>query len=138
MPYDVSIDEKPGYLRLEVSGERVRGQEVMDALELWKQIKEICIEKQVSHLLAVYHIKGKLPILSAYDLGTESVRMDFIRKVKVAFVDLNPESQAANRFVELVAQNRTSFGDNGRMFFDETEAVKWLLGEQEQLPQKSK
>ncbi len=129
MAYDVIIEEKPGYVRMEMSGQRVHGQEVHDALELWGRIQEICTEKHVSCLLVVYKITGNLPILSAYDLGTESVKLDFFRKLMVAFVDLNPESQAANRFVELVAQNRTSLTDKHKMFSDETEAVEWLLKE---------
>jgi hypothetical protein len=128
MAYNVSIQEKQGYIRVEVSGERASGQEAKDAVDLWGNLAEVCNRKGVFRVLAIYNLSGDLPTMAAYDAGVSLVKIDLMKKLKVALVDLNEKSRKINLFTETVAVNRSSYSDRGKVFDDENKAIEWLLG----------
>jgi len=42
MSFNVSIEEKHDYIRVDVSGERIRGQVENDAIAVWSNVAEVC------------------------------------------------------------------------------------------------
>jgi len=127
MPYNVSIQEKQDYIRIEVTGERDRGHEAKDAIDLWTDIAAVCKTKGIFRVLAIYNLSGDLPTMAAYNVGTKLVENDTIRKMKVALVDLNERSRRTNLFTETVVANRSS-SNQGKVFDNENEAIEWLSG----------
>jgi hypothetical protein len=129
MSYDISIQEKQGYIRVEVSGERTSGQEAKAAIDLWMRLAEVCNDKGIFRVLAIYDLNGDLPTIAAYEIGSSLVKNDLIRNMKVALVDLNEKSRENNLFAKTVAVNRAYSRDSGRVFDDEKKAIEWLLGQ---------
>jgi hypothetical protein len=127
MSYDFEIQEKQDYMRIEISGERVKEHEVDDSLEVWTRLAGICTDKGIFKVLFVLNLSGDLPMMAAFEIGDKGVKINFPKKMKIALVDLNEKSRAKNYFAETVAVNR-SFGSGSMMFDDENKAKEWLLG----------
>lgn len=124
MAYDVHISEQLNYLRVEITGHRITGQEVRDGKEIWQKISEACETHHLRRILAVFAIKGSLPIHSAFELAKDPAGYGFDRTFKLAYIDLNPGSVPGNKFAVTVAINR---GYNVKFFESEPEALHWLL-----------
>jgi len=127
MAYDISIQEKNTYVRVEVSGERTKDHEVQDSIDVWTRVTETCHQKGIFLILAVFNLTGELPILAAFDIGKLGAKLSSFKGLKVAIVDLNEKSREINLFSETVAVNR-SFNNRSKLFADENKAIEWLLG----------
>jgi len=126
MRYKLSSEEKQGYILFEVTGERIKGQEAKDALEIWEKIGEICNEKKILKALVIFNLKGDLPTMVAFKSGLSIADIDSLQNLKIAFIDLNRDSRQVNRFSETVAANRIDISECFNMFDDENEAIEWL------------
>jgi len=128
MSFNVSIEEKHDYIRVEVSGERIRGQVESDSIAVWSNVAEVCNKNGVFRVLAVLNLTGDLPTMAAYNVGSSLVNNDLMKKLKIAVVDPNEKSRGTNRFLETVAINRGGIGDRSGIFDNEKNAIDWLLG----------
>ena len=128
MSFNVSIEEKHDYIRVEVSGERIRGQVESDSIAVWSNVAEVCNKNGVFRVLAVLNLTGDLPTMAAYNVGSSLVNNDLMKKLKIAVVDLNEKSRRINLFLETVAVNRGGIGDRSGIFANEKNAIEWLLG----------
>ena len=126
MPYKVSIQEEREYIRVEVTGERGRGQEATDSKEFWLGMANLCNDKGVYGILAIFNLTGRLPMMAGHEVGTWVVETKLLTELKIAVVDLNDESRINNQFIETFAGNRTRY-DRGKVFDDEKAALEWLL-----------
>ena len=129
MSYSVSIKENKGYIQMEVSGERTKGQEAKAAIELWVRLAEECNNKGIFKVLAIYSLSGELPTMAAYEVGVSLAKNELIKKLKIAVVDLNENSRINNLFTETVAKNRVSGMYGGKVFYTTDKAIEWLLAE---------
>lgn len=127
MPYTISIQEKQDYIRVEVTGERQKGQEEKDSQEFWLSMVNLCNSKGVFRILAIFNLQGDLPVMAAYNIGEWFVKNDLVKNIKIALVDLKDESKKNNYFVETVAYNRAYNSNKARIFDKEEKAVEWLL-----------
>lgn len=123
--YKIDIQEQGDYLRATVSGERVEGQELDDAVGVWLQLAGLCHQKGHSRVLALVDLTGEIPPMVAYKLAESPDRFGWSRTFKAAVVDINEVSRNSNRFTETVAVNR---GYQVKIFSCEQEAIGWLLG----------
>jgi len=123
--YDVLVEEKPEYLRVEVSGTRVCGEELSSAICVWEKLGHLCREKALSKVLVVVNLTGRLPTMSAYGLAESPGSFGWERSFKAAIVDVNESSRESNNFTVTVAKNR---GYNVEIFESEKTAREWLLG----------
>jgi hypothetical protein len=127
MSYTISIQEYQGYIRAEVSGKRIKGQETQDTFQVWLTLAELCRNKGISTILVIYNLSGDLPVITGFNIGSSGVNMELLKILKkVAFVDKNEQSRKVNRFIETVAVNRGASG-GVKVFGDENEALNWLL-----------
>jgi len=125
MTYNIAIQEKQRYIEVKVSGERIRGQEAKDALDMWRVVAEKCNDTGMSRVLVIFSLTGTPPIISAYDVASSPEQVGWSRMFKTAIVDLNEESRQINLFGETVAVNR-GFSQT-KVFDNENKAVEWLL-----------
>jgi hypothetical protein len=130
MSYEALVQENPDHIRVEVTGERESSQQIIEsAKEFWPRILDLCDEKGVYRVLAIFNLRGDLPTLTAYELGEWAANYGRNTRAKIAFVDLNEESRNINRFVEDVAVNRALNPEMVKVFGDERSAKEWLLKE---------
>jgi len=124
MPYEASIQVQQDYVRVEVSGERIAGQEEDDAIRVWSRIAEVCETKKIHRVLAIYRVTGRLPATAAHAIAFDPARFGWRRTFQLALVNMNEESRQDTLFLEDVA---VSSGYPVRVFDDEEEAENWLL-----------
>ena len=124
VPYQVTIEENPSYVRANVSGDRIPGRELTDAVGAWSEVADVCRTKGINRVLATIDLSGRFPTLAADNLAKAPEDFGWIREVKMAVVDVNEESLQDNLFTETVAVNR---GFPVRMFDNEQDARAWPL-----------
>lgn len=125
MPYEVTIQEQQGYIRVDISGERISGQEEVDAASVWSQVADVCNAKQIDRILSISKITGRLPARAAHAIAYDPRRFGWSKRFKLALVNLNAESQQDFLFLEDVA---VSSGYRVRVFDNGRDAKAWLLG----------
>jgi len=106
MSYLDQITIHDDYVSIEMSGIRVDGQEVDQAIQVWQKMSEICEENDIKKILAISRITGSLPIGASYKIAQIGEELGWNRKVKLAFVELNEDSFKDNSFTETTAVNR--------------------------------
>lgn len=124
MPHQVSIQEHPDHIRVEVSGRWAPGQEEVDAVSTWSHVADVCHARQVDRVLAIYNVTGHLPARTAYAVAHAPEQFGWEERFKVALIDLNEASPQVFLFAEDVA---VSSGYQLRIFDHEQEAKAWLL-----------
>ena len=124
MSLEISIQEFPDYLRVELSGARTSGREKEDAIDIWRQVIEACQTSGVNRILVISRVSGRIPTLDAYEVAGHPEKFGWSRDYKMALVDLDEESLQDNLFAETVAVNR---GFDVKVFDNEKEAEIWLL-----------
>ena len=124
MPYEIQIQVHESYLRAEISGARTPGQEVHDAMHTGRQISDAVRHSGVSKVLAIFKMTGRLPAVESYEIYSNPQEFGWSREVKVALVDMNPESKDDSLFSETVAVNRAY---DMSVFDNERDALEWLL-----------
>jgi len=125
MPYETKIQELGDHLRVEVSGARSPGHELEDAVETGLKISEVLSRTEITKVLAIFKMTGRLPPTAAYEIFSNPQDFGWHRDVTLALVDLNEESQEDSFFSETVAVNRAY---QMSVFDNEPEAREWLLG----------
>lgn len=126
MPYKFCIEEQEDYIRVEVSGERIPGNEEEDAVRVWSCVAEVCEAKKIDRVLGIYKVTGRLPATAAHAIAFDPARFGWSRRFKLALVNLNEESRQDSLFLEDVA---VSSGYQIRVFDNEEEGRTWLLGQ---------
>jgi hypothetical protein len=124
MPYDLCIEEKDNYIRVEASGNRVPGRLAEDAIQLWAKVSEHCRVKNISNILAIYNISGNIPSQVIIDVTRNPESFGWNKSLKLALVDLNEDSRKGNYLTEAIAARR---GYAFRVFDNEEEARAWLI-----------
>jgi len=124
MPYDFQIQVHEDYLRVEVSGTRTPGQEVNDAVQTGQQISEAVRRSGVRKVLTIFRMTGRLPATESHEIYSNPQAFGWSREVKVALVDMNPDSKEDSLFSETVAVNRAY---DMSVFDKEEDALEWLL-----------
>ena len=124
MSLEISIQEFPEYIRVEVSGVRTSGKEKDDAIMLWRRVVEACRESGLARILVISNVTGRIPTLEAYEVAGHPEEFGWNREYKLALVDLDDESRQDNLFAENVAVNR---GFHVKVFDNEKEAEIWLV-----------
>jgi hypothetical protein len=125
MRFRLTIEHADGYLRFEVSGERVPGELTAEMLEVWSRVAEACRASGVDRVIGINRLTGPVPTLEAFQIGEQVPRVLGPSVRKLAFVVLGGEEAVrANQFFENVAVNR---GLMGRVFDDEAAALDWLV-----------
>ncbi len=123
MSYDVTIEEMKDYLRVEVSGDRVPGQEADDGIEVWRHLADVCRETGHDKLLVILHLSGHIPTTASYKIASNPDKFGWEKRFKVAVVDLNQESRLENYLTGAIA---VSQGYDARIFDNELTAEAWL------------
>jgi len=125
MPYDATIETFENHIRAYVTGTRVPGQAVTDADVVGEKLVELCRETDITRVLLVLDLAGRLSVTDAYEIVASSEQYGWSREFKVAFANLNAESLEDTYFTETVAVNRAY---QMSVFDNEAEALDWLLG----------
>jgi len=125
MAYDFTIEEKDGFLRVEVFGERHPGKVLEDIKFVWSRVTETLREKNINKLLAILHLTGKVSTVGGYNTVQAADDFGWMRNDRVALVATTEESYQINAFVETVAVNR---GYQLKVFDNEPDAYEWLNG----------
>lgn len=121
MSYQITIEEKPGYLHIRVTGqnspEAVRG--------YFADIYAACRQRQCPVVLIEEDLKGPgLSVVEMFEIVGEGVKQTWPHVRRIAYVDVNPEhSQERQEFATTVAANR---GVNVCPFATVSAAEKWL------------
>ncbi len=127
MPIEYRIESKHDFLRLEVSGEWTPGQETREARAIWAKLAEACRLTEISRVIAVFDMPGRLPTMQAFDIARSPESFGWDRRWKAAIVCPYPERFENTLFSEVVAVNR---GYTVKTFKDESRAQAWLLGQE--------
>lgn len=124
MPYDFSISVFGDYIRVEVSGDRIKGRELKDIAVVWSAVANKCRETDIRRVLAVLQLSGNVPTIQSYDIVMNAASFGWSKYFHLAIVDLNEVSRDQNLFTETVAVNR---GYTIKIFDNEQDAGEWLL-----------
>jgi hypothetical protein len=121
MPYHLTLEEHPGYLRATVTGSN----NPRNALRFLKESYEACVERGQTALLLEMNLSGP-----AFDFGSifsvvAERSADGKKLRKIAYVDTSPRDPKTMKFAETVAINR---GVNVRLFQDLAAAQRWMEG----------
>jgi hypothetical protein len=122
MPYQLIIEDRPGYLHAKATGARTPE----NALRFIAEAYAACVEKGRSALLLESNLTGpSLDTASIYRVILQKVE-DGAKLAKIAYVVDSVDDPAMPVFAETVALNR---GVNVRLFQGVEAAARWLSGE---------
>lgn len=124
MPYEFDLETLNDHIRVAVSGIRTPGSAAIDAGRIGRVIAKECDRSQISKVLIVLSLSGRLPALDALEMVTESREYGWSHKFQLAFVNFDPESYDDTLFIETVAVNRAY---PMKVFNNEHDAREWLL-----------
>jgi hypothetical protein len=120
MSYELSIEERPGYLHAVVTG--VNSKE--NVVRYLDDIRRECAARSCSRVLIEENLKGpRLDILDVFDIASSARERATTPLPVVAYVDVNATSDLM-KFAEDVAVNR---GIDVRVFSSVADAAQWLL-----------
>ena len=124
MAYQLSVEQKAGYLRIRVSGEN-SPETVRGYLE---DIFKTCLQRNCSIVLIEEDLRGPgLGILDIHQIVSEGSKRTWPTVRRIAYVDTNKEhSQSNMHFAETVAVN---LGVIVKLFPTVSEAEAWLSDE---------
>ena len=126
MTYELTIEAKPGYLHVIVTGDNTRE----NVARYMEEVVRECTLRQCFRVLIEERLGGpRLGTLDVFELvSTGSTR--FLRALTaMAFVDVNSQSQEMMQFAENVAVNRAF---PVRVFPTVLAAERWLQAAQQQ------
>ena len=121
-PYQLTIEECPGYLHATVVGSRT----AENATRFFREVAAACARS--GHLAVLLEMRLSGPSLDAGSIfRVISARAPEGSKLqRIAYVEASVDDPAMPRFAETVAQNR---GVNVRLFPDVASAARWLSEE---------
>jgi hypothetical protein len=123
--YELTIENKPGYLHVIVTGDNTRA----NVARYMEEVVRECTLRQCFRVLVEERLDGpRLGTLDVFEMvSTGSTR--FLRTLKaMAYVDVNAHSQEMMQFAENVAVNRAF---PVRVFPTVLAAERWLEAEQQ-------
>ena len=126
MSYELTIEPKPGYLHVIVTGENTRE----NVVRYMEEVLRECTLRQCFRVLIEERLEGpRLGTLDVFEMvSTGSTR--FLRALKaMAYVDVHAHNQEMMQFAENVAVNRAF---PVRVFPTVLAAERWLAAEQQQ------
>jgi len=120
-PYQVVVEEKPGYVHFRVTGSNSPG----SVRGYLADVYYTCAQHKHPAILIEENLQGSgLGLLDIFEIVSEGSERTWPYIRRIAFVDVNPEhSQPDMKFAETVAVNR---GVNMRLFPGLREAELWL------------
>jgi len=123
MTYQLTVEQKVGYLHIRVSGEN-NPETVRRYLE---EVFSACLRRQCPTVLIEENLQGpSLGVLDIHQIVTEGSKRTWPTVRRIAYVDTNKEhSQSDMNFAETVAVN---LGVNVKVFPTVKEAEEWLCG----------
>ena len=126
MSYELTVEAKPGYLHIIVTGDNTRE----NVVRYMEEVVRECTLRQCFRVLVEERLEGpRLGTLDVFEMvATGSTR--FLRTLKaMAYVDINARDQEMMHFAENVAVNRTF---PVKVFPTVVAAERWLQAEQQQ------
>ena len=112
------------YIRVTVTGTREPGNEVQEIVSTWSRIADYCEEFQLTRILAILKIKGRLPPQSAFSMQEAFEKTGWKRDYKLAIV-ASPETLLIN--ILLSEKIWATMGYTMKLFHSPRSARKWLL-----------
>lgn len=126
MSYELTVEAKPGYLHIMVTGGNTRE----NVIRYMEEVVHECTLRQCFRVLVEERLEGpRLGTLDVFEMvATGSTR--FLRTLKaMAYVDINARDQEMMHFAENVAVNRAF---PVKVFPTVVAAERWLQAEQQQ------
>ena len=121
MPYQLTIEEKPGYLHAKVTGTH----NAQNARRFLVEAHEACVQRNFSSLLLEMNLTGpSMDPVSIFNVISER-SPDALKFKRIAYVDLSERDPKETKFAETVARNR---GVNVRLFANLADAELWIRG----------
>ena len=118
MTYQLTIEQRAGYVYAKATGERTPE----NAIRFMREAYQACVNGGVSRLLLEMSFSGaSLSTTHIFDVIADRAP-DGLKLQKIAYVD-GSSDVAQSYFAETVAMNR---GVNVRLFPDVTAAANWL------------
>jgi hypothetical protein len=99
------------------------------AVQLWTAVLDACVNSNCFDVLGIANTTVPIETFDALEIGDVFQDLGIDGKFRIAWVEINPEAYQTAFFIESVLSNRGFSG--GRVFLDESEARKWLLGASE-------
>lgn len=124
MPYDLDIRAERDHLRVEVSGTRVAGREVGNAVDAWKKVVEKSRETGLTRVLVISNVPGRVSAAVASLIVTAAEEVESGKGFKLAMVFADHESLISHKLTRSYAVN---LGYDVDIFGNEEQARKWLL-----------
>jgi hypothetical protein len=118
-PYELTFEERDGYLFASVKAETIDEATAMDYLS---KVAARCKSLETTHLMLYRDIPAMLPDGVLFFVTTEFLTM--IRGIKAAFVNPHLPNTDAMEFAVTVGKNR---GANYQAFNNTADAERWLL-----------
>ena len=125
MSYELTVEAKPGYLHIIVTGDNTRE----NVIRYMEEVVRECTLRQCFRVLVEERLEGpRLGTLDVFEMvATGSTR--FLRTLKaMAYVDINARDQEMMHFAENVAVNRAF---PVKVFPTAVAAERWLQAEQQ-------
>lgn len=119
-----SIGSEGDHIRLDVLSDWTEGHEVEETLAVWSQVADACREHGLERVLAVFHIRGKIPTMYGYEIANDPASVGIERRFKIALMYVDEQRYKSSFFTETIAVNRFY---NVKVFNDEEAALEWLL-----------
>lgn len=121
MAYQLTVEQKTGYLHIRVSGEN-SPETVRSYLQ---EVLSVCLQRNCPIVLIEEHLRGPgLGVLDIHQIASEGSKRTWPTVRQIAYVDTNKEHSLANmQFAETVAVN---LGVNVKVFPTAKEAEEWL------------
>jgi hypothetical protein len=127
MGYKLTIEEKPTYLHVTVTGENSRETCVQYVQEVLRE----CTARGAARLLIEERLDGpRLPMLDIFEIVADVSKQALGKMKAVGYVDVNAVSDTM-KFAETVALNRSL---PLRVFSTVAEAERWLLSKESENP----
>ena len=122
IPYQLTLDERPGYLHAKVVGERTPE----NAMRCLDEVYAACVRTGYANVLLEMAFTG--PSLGAPGIFRviEHASANGARLGRIAYVEASLDGQQRAKFAETVAVNRAV---NVRLFEDAAQAAAWLNAE---------
>ena len=117
--YQLTIEDRPGYLYAQIAGEKDSFEITMSAVT---EIAGICRGRGAARLLVEHNLPGKLSTLDVFKIASRLPEL--YDGIFVGFVIHRAEIPDNPQFLENVARNR---GAGGHLFPTVAEAEAWLL-----------
>lgn len=119
---NLDIKFKGDFLFVQVTAE----DDYQTSVEFFTKLAKACEEYECKNILVISN-STPLDTIDAFDHAKIISDVGLTLSHRIAWVELNPEAREMDKFIENVLANRALI--QVRIFSDEAEARKWLLGD---------